>query len=89
MNEFLARFNNGELMGLVGVCGGLLCLVIAIIATNWRKVRRAEITAALKQEMMNRGMSAEDIRTVLEAGSKCSRRRSRFGKTADALPGSG
>jgi hypothetical protein len=80
MNEFLTRFNNGELIGLVAVAGGLLCGMIAVLAGNWRKVRRAEIAAALKQEMLQRGMSAEEIRTVLEAGSKSSWRRSRCGK---------
>ena len=68
-----SKFNPGELTTLLSVAGGLLCVITAIIAGNWQKVRRAEITAALKQDMVNRGMSADDIRTVLEAGSKASR----------------
>jgi hypothetical protein len=68
-----SKFNAGELIVLLSVSGGLLCAITAIIAGSWQRVRRAEITAALKQDMVNRGMSADDIRTVLEAGSKASR----------------
>jgi hypothetical protein len=68
-----SKFNAGELIALLSVSGGLLCAITAIIAGSWQKVRRAEITAALKQDMVNRGMSADDIRTVLEVGSKASR----------------
>jgi hypothetical protein len=45
---------------------------------QWRRVRQAEIEAALKQEMLGRGMSVEDIERVLKASSPaafgCSRR---------------
>jgi hypothetical protein len=78
MNEVLSKFDAGELIGLVAVAGGLLvgllCGVTAIIAGSWQKVRRSEMAAALKQDMLNRGLSAEDIRTVLEADSKKSRK---------------
>ena len=76
MTEFLSRFNAGETIALVSVAGGLLCGITAIVAGTWQKVRRTEIIAALKQDMLNRGMSVEDIRTVLEAGSKGSRKAS-------------
>jgi hypothetical protein len=73
MMELLSKFDSGELLGLViggiAVIGGLLCGIIGIIAGTWQKVRRAEIAATLKQDMLNRGMSAEDICTVLEAGT--------------------
>jgi hypothetical protein len=69
MSEFLSKFNGGELIGLVAVAGGLLCGIVGIISGNWQRVRKAEIAAALKQDMINRGMSADEIRTVMEAGS--------------------
>jgi hypothetical protein len=78
MIDLLSKFDAGELLGLVlglvAVTGGLLCGIVGIIAGSWQTVRRAEITAALKHDMLNRGMSAEEIQTVLEAGSKGSRR---------------
>ena len=74
MTDLLSRFDPGALFGLTAMVGGLLCGITAILAGTWQKVRRAEITAALKQEMLSRGMSADDIRTVLEAGSKSPRK---------------
>ncbi len=75
MSEVFTRFEPGEMIGLVAVAGGLLCGLVAIFMGIWHEHRKSEINGALKQDMLNRGMSAEDIRTVLEAGtgtsSKC------------------
>jgi len=70
VESFLTRFNNGELIGLVSVVGGLLKRIIAIIGHYWHDNRRNEIAGALKQDMLNRGMTADQIRMVLEAGEK-------------------
>jgi hypothetical protein len=70
MSEVLSRLNGGEIIGLFAVVGGLLCAIVGILSGNWQKVRRAEIHAALKQDMLNRGMSADDIRAVMEAGGR-------------------
>ena len=61
MEHFLSRFDGGEIIGFMAVGGGFLCGIIAILAGIWCEVRRTEITAALKQDMVNRGMSADDI----------------------------
>jgi hypothetical protein len=78
VEEFLAKFNGGELIGFVAVAGGILiglvCGLAGILTGCWEKIRRTEIAAALKRDMLNRGMSAEEIRTVIEAGSKYSRK---------------
>ena len=70
MTELLSRMNPGDLVPLVAIIGGVLCGIIGILAAAWQKVRRAEILAALKQDMLNRGMSSDQIRTVLDAGTK-------------------
>lgn len=44
----------------------LIC-VVPVIAHYWWKVRKAEIEAALKQEMIQRGMGPQEIRQVLES----------------------
>jgi hypothetical protein len=72
--DLLSHLNGRDLIILVSVVGGLLCAITAIIAAHWQKIRRAEIAAALKQDMLNRGMSADEIRTVLEAGRRASSR---------------
>jgi hypothetical protein len=69
MGDLLSKFTSGELIGLVAVVGGLICGTVWVIAYYWYEMRRTETDAALKQEMLGRGMSAEDIQTVLEAGS--------------------
>jgi hypothetical protein len=43
------------------------CTAIVFITDHLRKTRQSEIEAWLKHDMLERGMNAEDIRTVLEA----------------------
>ena len=45
------------------------CTAIVFITDHLRKSEQAAIDATLKQDMLNRGMSAEDIKTVLEASA--------------------
>ncbi len=45
------------------------CVAIAVITDYLRKSHQSEIDASLKQDMLNRGMSAADIKTILEASS--------------------
>jgi hypothetical protein len=45
-----------------------LGVVIPFIAHYWYHLRRAEAEVALKQAMVERGMSAEEICAVIEAG---------------------
>jgi hypothetical protein len=47
----------------------LICVVVSL-AHYWWKVRKAELDAALKQEMIQKGMGAEDIERVLNTGKK-------------------
>jgi hypothetical protein len=81
LTDFLSKFDSGELIGLVALLGGMIVGTIlgsmGILLgfyTQKQEQRRAEITAALKQDMLNRGMSADEISMVLEAGSKSSRK---------------
>ncbi len=43
--------------------------VVSSVAHYWHKVRKAELEAALKQEMIQRGMSADEIKQVIEAST--------------------
>ena len=75
MNEFLAKFDGGELIGFVAVAGGLLCGLVcgtaAIVMDHLHKLRQL----ALKQDMISRGMSVDDIQAVLDAGTGAGRKR--------------
>lgn len=57
------------------VCGSLIALT-AIITDHKRKSLRDDMEATLKMEMLQRGMSAEDIERVLKARSGGPRRAS-------------
>jgi hypothetical protein len=48
--------------------GWVIVAVVRSFTDNWRKVREAEQAAALKQSMVDKGMSAADIERVLKAG---------------------
>ncbi len=56
---------------------GLLIPILAIIFGKltyyWQQTRQAELDAALKQEMLQRGMSAEDIVRVINARRETSK----------------
>jgi hypothetical protein len=66
MSELLSRFSSGELIGLVSIVGGLILGTIVICVHYLYKVRETE----LKRELVARGMSADEIKTVLDAGEK-------------------
>jgi hypothetical protein len=59
---------------LIVVVLGLLIPIFGIVfgtITNYLgRVREAELEASLKQDMLQRGMSAEEIRMVIEATSR-------------------
>jgi hypothetical protein len=72
MVELLTRLPHDEFIGLVAIIGCAICGTLGLLFAayyQWASTRRAEITASLKKDMLDRGMSAEEIRTVLEAGS--------------------
>ena len=73
MIEILSKFDPGELMGLMAVAGAFLCAIPAVVLGCLLEIRKV----GLKQEMLERGMSPEDIRTVLDAGSGRSRKEFR------------
>ena len=79
MGDFITQIGFGPFITLVAVVGGLLIPLVAIIGGLTYKHRKFQVEAALKQQMIERGMSADEIKEVLGAGrpgkahSKCSR----------------
>ena len=70
MSEILSKLDGAGVIALFAMAGGLALSFVAILTSAWAKVRQTEAVAALKQDLAARGMSADEIRTVLEAGSK-------------------
>lgn len=61
-----------ELFEIVGISllfgGPLIGWIVYTVASKWRDVRLAEQAAVLKKDMLDRGMSADEIAAVLAAG---------------------
>jgi hypothetical protein len=64
MDTFLA--NEGAYVFLT-FAALALGAVAAVVAYFWYKLRREEMLAALKRDLAERGMAAEEIRAVIEA----------------------
>ena len=70
MYELLSRVDPGFVIGLVSVIGGFACAIVAIVMGKRLELRRSELAADLKKDMLERGMTAEEIQIVMEAGTK-------------------
>jgi hypothetical protein len=83
MGDFIKEFGIGAFVGLVALVGGLLIPLVAIIGGLMYKHRKLQVEAALKQQMIERGMSADEIQEVIRAARPgkaqrtCSRRNPR------------
>ena len=58
------------LIPIVLFVGGALVGVTAILAHQWRAIRCTELEVALKQDMLRRGLSVDEIERVLRASEK-------------------
>jgi hypothetical protein len=67
MTEFIREIGVGEFIALVSVVGGLMIPLVAIIGGLMYKHRKLNVEAALKQQMIERGMSSDEIKEVLQA----------------------
>jgi hypothetical protein len=72
MHDYLMRFSPGEMIAIVSVVGGLFVIMFAIGADVWHRARKLEIETKFKQELLDRGLSADEIKTVLDAGKNTS-----------------
>ncbi len=68
MSDFFSRIDPGLFVPLFLFAGSFIWLTVHSLSSVWLKYRKAEMAASLKHEMIARGMSAEEIKTVLEAG---------------------
>ena len=66
MSDLLSRFTSTELLIFFGMAAGFFCWFACIVGKYWVKLRQVEI----KKDMLERGMSADEIQAVLDAGSK-------------------
>ena len=74
MHDLLTKLDGGEFLGLCGIVAGLFAIlggitvaITKVVAVHYRKTQLDEMEATLKMEMIQRGMSADEIKQVLEA----------------------
>jgi hypothetical protein len=68
MPDIWSKFDADSIVTLVIAAGALIFFLFLVAAVHWHKVRESDNATKLKLEMLDRGMSADDIKTVLEAG---------------------
>ena len=61
MSDLLTRMDGGQLIGLVAVVGGLLVFLCGTLGHYWHAGR----LTALKQDMVSRGMSPDELQAVV------------------------
>jgi hypothetical protein len=66
-NPWLVAVAEIAFVPLVGVVVGIVCISFNVYR---RKIRLAQFDFELKRDMLQRGFSAEEIRTVIEAGRR-------------------
>ena len=66
----LFKDNPWLLVVMMGMLIPIAGIVFGTTTGYLTRVRRAELEASLKEQMLQRGMSAEEIRTILEASPK-------------------
>jgi hypothetical protein len=64
-DEFLAICGMG--LGLVFIIGMIVVALSIVMAVYYRRTQKDDMEATLKMEMLQRGMSAEEIERVLRA----------------------
>jgi hypothetical protein len=58
------------LLVVIGCSTGLLLVLACVFAGVWSSAKHKRLEAELKQDMLDRGMSAEEIEQVIEATPK-------------------
>jgi hypothetical protein len=69
MFEVLFSRQPGLFIPVLAIAVTGLVFVVWIIVHHWKSAKQIELDAALKQDMLNRGMTAADIERVLWASS--------------------
>lgn len=74
MVDVLMSIDSGQrsllLIVALGCAVGLVLGVVGIISTAYGSIQRTRAETQLKQEMLERGMGAEEIATVIKASGK-------------------
>jgi hypothetical protein len=70
--NFLDGLTGGDKSQVLVLLGAFVALVIVTGIVHWSRVRRAEIETEFKRELLDRGMSIDEIDRLLRAGGRSS-----------------
>jgi hypothetical protein len=80
MTDILSKLSGEQFLGLCGIglglvaiLGGISVAITQVISTSSRRKMLDEMEATLKLEMIQRGLSAGEIKQILEARSASSK----------------
>jgi hypothetical protein len=65
--EWLAALDSGERTGLMVVSFWTLFFLVSAVLFTFYKIHKNRLEDALKRELLDRGMSADEIATVVRA----------------------
>ncbi|QDU60489.1 hypothetical protein Pan216_13300 [Planctomycetes bacterium Pan216] len=69
--ELLNAHDMLEFLGLgIAMILGSIIVICCFVVSNWRSDRRHQRDVALKQELLDRGLSADEIVRIVEANSE-------------------
>jgi hypothetical protein len=54
---------------VVGCATGVICTIVMFVSSTINSVHRRRLEADMKREMIERGMTAQEIATIIEAAS--------------------
>jgi hypothetical protein len=69
MSDFLARVHSSDVVGLVALLLTFVVVMVLGLCYQWRAHRRTELELNFKREMVERGISAQDIERIIGARS--------------------
>jgi hypothetical protein len=67
MEDLLSRIESHDLVPIVSIVLTFLAGMVVWLTLQWRLYRRTELEVLLKREMLERGMSAEEIERVMRS----------------------
>jgi hypothetical protein len=71
MIELLDKLSSHDAVSFLILTSCFLIAFTSIVGSMAVKIVRSNNQTKLKQEMLARGMSADDIKAILDAGTKC------------------
>jgi hypothetical protein len=70
--QWVSSLNSEDCTGLILAGLGTLVLIILIVAVTIHNMHRNRLNDSLKRELLDRGMSADEIATIVKADhTKC------------------